>query len=127
MRVRTNLFIFVLSSFFVSAVWCATLTAPSNALGSVTGCSPENGTMEMSDCGQFLCGFDSSYKVPSSTALSSKRSADFFKNSLSVGLGTGSVDMSRTEICLSRDAWVGAFPFRPDKVSIRLFNSILNL
>ena len=127
MKTRTNLFIFVLLFLFASAVWCASLAAPRQALASGTGCSRNNGTMEMSDCEQFLCGFDSSSNVFSHGALSSTRSGDSFKSGLSMALGAASVDMSRDEVPLGRGESTSAFLFRPDKVSIRLFNSVLNL
>lgn len=107
---------------FATAMWCASLAAPGQSLATVTGCSQNNGAMEMTGCDQFLCGFDSSSKFLSRDA---RGSSDSVKSGLTV-IAT-SMPLSGNGIASGRREFTKALPFRSDKVSIRLFNSILNL
>ena len=124
---RRNLFIFIFVFLFASAVWCASLASPGQALVSVTGCSQNSGTMEMTGCEQFFCGFDSSSNVLSQGAVSSARSHDSLKGALGVAVGEASTALSHEGMPLGWREFTNAFPVRADKVSIRLFNSVLNL
>jgi hypothetical protein len=130
MKVRSrNVVALALLLFFASAIWCATLAAPGQALASVSGCSQMPGAMAMAGCAHpsYLCGFDSASNRLSQGALSSARSSDLLKNALGLALGTASVDVSIGLASPGAREWKNVSLAEQRKVSIRLFNSILNL
>jgi hypothetical protein len=85
--------------------------------------------MALVDCDNpnYLCGFDAASNLLSHGAFNSARSSDLLKNTLGLALGTASVHVpidlgspgarERTNVSIAE----------PRKVSVRLFNSILNL
>lgn len=128
-RRSKNAIAFVLAALFAFGILCSTFAAPGQALASVSGCPPMNGAMAMADCEHpaYLCGFDSSSNILSQGAVSSFRSNDFPKNVLSVALADTSVDLSKVGASSGGKDSAEAFPAGFPKVSIRLFNSVLNL
>jgi hypothetical protein len=130
MKVRSgNVVAFALIVFFASAIWCATVAAPGHALASVSGCSQTPGAMAMADCQRpiYLCGFDSANNLLSHSAFSSARSNDSLKHALSSPPGDSSMDVSIVPIPLGARKWRNVPLAEPGKVSLRLFNSVLNL
>jgi hypothetical protein len=131
MKVRSgNVVAFALIVFFVSAIWCATLAAPGQALAStISGCSQAPAGMAMADCQRpmYLCGFDSANNLLSHGVFSSARSNDSLKHALSSALGDSSIDVSIVPIPLGARKWKNIPPAEPGQVSVRLFNSVLNL
>ena len=120
---------FILILFFALGVLCFTVAAPGQALASVSGCSQNSRPMEMTGCEHphYLCGFDTSSNLLSEGTFSSARFKDTFKNALGLVVGEA-CQLASNE----GPAFIGkegdlAFPVGPHKVSIRLFNSILNL
>lgn len=128
-RVSQNLVALGLVLFFMLAVWCATLAAPGVSLASVTGCSQSNRAMAMAGCEQpiYLCGFDSASNLLSHGALSSARSNDSLKHALSLALGDSSIDVFIDLLPVGAREWKNVSLAEPGKVSLRLFNSVLNL
>lgn len=126
---RRSKIAFVLGLLFAFGVLCATLAAPGQALASISGCSETNGAMEMADCEHpgYFCGFDGSSNILSQGAVSSVRSNDSLKNILSLAVGEAPLDASQVGVPSARRECIDAFPAGSPKVSIRLFNSILNL
>jgi hypothetical protein len=123
-----NVIVLVLAAFFAFGILCSTFAAPGQALASVNGCSQTPGGMEMTGCEHpnYLCGFDPS-SLLSQGALSSARPDDSVKNYLSVAVGEASIASSNSEASSIARERQSAFPAAAHKVSIRLFNSILNL
>jgi hypothetical protein len=128
-RRSKNIVAFVLAAFFVFGILCATIGSPGQALASVSGCSQMPGGMAMDGCEHpsYLCGFDSATNVLSHGALSSARSSDSFKNALGFALGSPSIDVSVGLAPPGAREWKNVSLAEPGKVSIRLFNSVLNL
>ncbi len=127
-RADKNLVAFGLVVFFALGVFCYTLAAPSQSLASVTGCSQTSRTMAMTGCEfpNYLCGLEPS-SLNSKAALSSSRSNDLLKNAISLVIGEALVAAANDGALLLDKQRATATPFVPHKVSIRLFNSILNL
>jgi hypothetical protein len=123
-----NLIAFGLVLFFALGVLCSTLAAPSLSLASVAGCSQGSGPMKMTECEHpsYLCGFDSS-NLLSQGAVSSARPNDLPKNALALTVGEAFIDSSNEGALLIGKECGNALPIGPHKVSIRLFNSVLNL
>lgn len=128
-RARKNLISVALAFFFASAVLCATLAVPGQSLASVSGCSQDNLPMEMSDCEHpgYLCGFDSSSRLISEGAFSSTRSNDSLKTPLGMVVGEARFDSSAYGGPFVGHEHRNASPVAPHKVSIHLYNSVLNL
>jgi len=126
-RASKNLVAFGLVLFFALGVFCYTLAAPSQSLASVTGCSQTSRTMAMTGCEfpNYLCGLEPS-SLNSKAALSSARSNDLLKNAISLAVGETLVAAPNDGALLDKQR-ATASPFGPHKVSIRLFNSVLNL
>jgi hypothetical protein len=124
-----NVIALVLAAFFAFGVLCSTLAAPGQAVASVSGCSQTTGATAMAGCElpSYLCGYDSAGNLLSQGALSSARSSDSLKNALGLALGAASIDVSIGLAPPGAREWKNVFPAEPGKVSIRLFNSILNL
>jgi hypothetical protein len=128
-RRSKNLMAFVLAVFFAFGILCATLGAPGQALASVNGCSQMPGGMKMAGCElpSYLCGFDPATNVFSYGALSSAHSSDSLKNALGFALGTPSIDVSMGLAPPGARDWKNVSLTESGKVSIHLFNSVLNL
>ena len=124
-----NLTAFVLALLFAFGVLCSTLAAPGESLASASGCSQKSGAMEMVDCEYpgYFCGFDGSSNILSQGAVSSARFNDSLKNVLNVAVGEASLNASQVGVSSAGKEYPDAFPTGSPKVSIRLFNSILNL
>ena len=120
---------FCLGIFFGFGVLCATLGAPGQALASVNGCSQTPGDIAMDGCDRpaYLCDFNVGTQSFSYGALSSARSTDSLKRALGLSLGERSIDASVTFVPPGTRRWKDVSLAQPGKVSIRLFNSILNL
>jgi hypothetical protein len=84
--------------------------------------------MKMTGCEHpsYLCGFDSS-NLLSQGAVSSARPNDLPKNTLALAVGEAFIDSSNDGALLIGKECENALPVGPHKVSIRLFNSVLNL
>jgi hypothetical protein len=123
-----NLIAFVLAASFAFAILCSTFAAPGQALAAVSGCSQTAGAMEMAGCEHpsYLCGLDSSANFLSQGALSPTPN-DSLKNALGMALGEVSIASSNGAIPLGWRELTNALPAGSHKVSIRLFNSVLNL
>lgn len=120
-----NLIAFGLVLFFALGVLCSTLAAPSLSLASASECSHGSAPMKMTGCEHpsYLCGFDPS-NLLSQGAVSSARPNDLPKNALALAVGEAFIDASKERAPLiGKDS----FPVEPQKVSIRLSNSVLNL
>jgi hypothetical protein len=128
-RRSKNVVVFVLAVFFAFGIMCATLGAPGQALASVSGCSQMPGGMTMAGCERpsYLCGFDPATSVLSYGVLSSAQSNDSFKNTLGLALAAPSIDISIGLAPPGAREWKNVSLAEPGKVSIRLFNSTLNL
>ncbi len=128
-RRSTNVVAFVLAAFFAFGILCSTLAAPGHALASVSGCSQMPRGMAMAGCERpsYLCGFDAASNLLSYGALSSARSTDSLKNALGLALGAPSMDVSIGLAPPGATEWKNVSLAEPGKVSIRLFNSVLNL
>lgn len=123
-----NLPAFVLVLLFAFGLLCSTVAAPGQSFASVQDCSHDGRPMAMVGCEHpgYLCGPGGSSNLLSHGAVSLARN-DSLKNILGVAVGSGSIDLSTIRPpSLSRDSGE-SFPMGPPKVSIRLFNSILNL
>jgi hypothetical protein len=130
MRRRSkNVVAYVLAAFFAFGILCSALAAPGQALASVSGCSQMLGGMAMTGCEHpsYLCGFDTGSNLFSSGALTSARLSDSLKNALGLALDAPSIDVSGNFAPPGARQWKKVSLTEPDKVSIRLFNSTLNL
>jgi hypothetical protein len=85
--------------------------------------------MEMSDCEHpsYLCGFDPSSRLISEGAFSSTRSNDSLKTPLGMVVGEARFDSSAYGGPFVGHEHRNASPVAPHKVSIHLYNSVLNL
>ena len=115
--------------FFLLGLVCSTLAAPGQSLASVTECSRNDGAMAMMGCQHpsYLCGFDSSANLFPQGALGSARSDDLLKNALFLTVGEATLAGSNDGTLLLGQEHATPSVIGPRKVSIRLFNSILNL
>ena len=129
MRASKSLTAFGLVLFFALGVLCSTMAAPSQSLASVTDCSRSGGAMAMAgrESPSYLCGFGSSAHLLSQGALGSSRSDDLLKNAFSLIVGEAPSAAPNDGAVLLRQQRAIPFVIGPRKVSIRLFNSILNL
>jgi hypothetical protein len=130
MKLRSKtLIVFGLLLFFASAVWCASLAAPGQALASVSGCSQTSGPMAMAGCDHptFLCRFDLASHLLSHDALSSPRSINSLKLALGLAVGAPAINVSREIAPRGARECKNVSPAEPGKVSVCLFNSVLNL
>jgi hypothetical protein len=128
-RPSKNLVAFGLVLFFAVGLGCATLAAPGLSTASVTGCSQSTRAMEMAGCEHpsHLCGFDSSSNPFFHGAFSSFRYNNPSINVHAVSIGEVPVDASKQIILLGEISENIFLIHRSRKVSIRLFNSTLNL
>jgi hypothetical protein len=123
-----NLTVAGLVLVFALGVLCFSLAAPSLSLASVSECSHGSAPMKMTGCEHpsYLCGFDSS-NLLSQGAVSSARPNDLHKNALALAVGEAFIDSSNEGALLIGKECENALPVGSHKVSIRLFNSVLNL
>ena len=125
-RVSKNLVAFGLVLFFAFGVLCASMVAPGQSLASVTGCSQNSGGMAMNGCEYpIFCGSSSSSNLR--IALTPPRPDNLSKYVLSVVLAEVSTDASSNAPLMLVNGRAGGSPPTPRKVSIHLFNSVLNL
>lgn len=128
-RSAKNLLAFALVLLFASAVLCAALAAPGHSLASVSGCSQDNGAMEMTDCEHptYLCNFNRSSNLLSQGTPGSSHSNDSVKNALGAAIGESCFDVSAYDGPFVGYEHTHAFAIGPHKVSIHLYNSVLTL
>ncbi len=128
-RRSSTLIAYVLVAFLTFGVLCSALAAPGQALASVGGCSQTSDAMAMQDCDfpRYLCGFDSKTDLFSQGVRRSARPGDSLKNSSGLALETLLTGVFRELASSLGKKWKHVSPFVPGKVSVRLFNSILNL
>jgi hypothetical protein len=128
-RRSKNVVAFVFAAFFAFGILCATLGAPGQALASVSGCSQMPGGMAMVGCEHpsYLCGFDPAINVLSYGAVRSAGSNDSFKDAPGLTIGAPSIDVPGDLAPPTAREWKNVSLAEPGKVSIRLFNSVLNL
>jgi len=124
-RVSKNLVAFGLVLFFAFGVLCASMAAPGQSLAAATGCSQISGGMAMNGCG--YPNFCESIS-PSNLhiALRSSCPDDLSKYVFSFVLAEVSTDASKDLLMLANGRARGS-PHTSLKVSVRLFNSVLNL
>jgi hypothetical protein len=130
MKRRTkNSVAFILAAFFAFGILCSTFAAPGQALASVSDCSDNPGPMAMVGCEHpsYLCGVDPASNLLSHGALTSARSADSVKDTLGLAVGASVIDISGETAPLGVKERNKVSLAEPGKVSIRLFNSTLNL
>ncbi len=84
---------------------------------AMTGCDHPN----------YFCGFDPATNLLSHGALSAARSNDLLKNALALDLSAPFIDVSSDIAPPGAREWQNVSRAESRKVSIRLFNSILNL
>ena len=128
-RIPKSLVVSSLTLLFASAVLCATLAAPGQSLASITGCSQDNHAMEMAGCEHpsFLCDFNRFSTLFSQGALSSTRVNESVKTTLSMAVGEACIDSTAYGGAFLGSEHTNAFPPGPHKISIHLYNSVLNL
>jgi hypothetical protein len=128
-RTAKSVVVFALVLFFASAVLCATLASPRHSLASVTGCSQDNHATEMAGCEHpsLLCDFSNSFHVLSQSTLSSAHSKHSVKNILRMSIGEPSCDSTAYGGAFLGSAHTSAFPVRPHKIPLYLYNSVLTL
>ena len=128
-RRSKNLMLCAFAVFFAFGILCSTFAAPGQAFASVNGCSQTPGRMAVTGCDNpsYLCGFDAASNLLSHGAFNSARSSDLLKNTLGLALGTVSVLVPIDLGSPGARGWKNVSIAEPRKVSIRLFNSILNL
>jgi len=125
-RVSKNLVAFGLVLFFAFGVLCASMVAPGQSLASVTGCSQNSGGMAMNGCEYpIFCGSSSSSNLR--IALTPPRPDNLSKYVLSVVLAEVSTDASSNAPLMLANGRADGSPLTWLKVSLRLFNSVLNL
>lgn len=121
-----NLGVFIFGAFLAAGIFCSTMAAPRQAAASLSGCAGMRGEMTMRGCENphYLCGFGSPRDFLARGALSAP-AKDSFKNALALDLGALGVNGTAGRTFLG--ASENAFFIELRKVSIRLFNSTLNL
>ena len=114
---------------FAAGLLCSSMAAPGLALASVTGCSQMPGGMAMRGCERpnYLCGFDPTSNFLSQGAFSSVRSNDSLKNLLGLAFAASAIDVAIQPAPPGAREWEKFSHSEPGKISIRLFNSVLNL
>lgn len=125
-RASKNLVAFGLVLFFALGVLCASMAAPGQSLAAVTGCSQNSGGMAMNGCEYpIFCGSSSSSDLR--LALRSPRPDNLSKYVLSVVLAEVSTDASGNAPLMLANGRADGSPLTRLKVSLYLFNSVLNL
>jgi hypothetical protein len=128
-RAPKNLISFALAFFFASAVLCATMAASGQSLASASGCSqiPPDTAMAECDLPSYLCSSATGNDLLAQGSLGSARSNDSLKNTLGLALGACLMNVSSDRAPPGRSEWRNVTIAEPGKVSVRLFNSVLNL
>jgi hypothetical protein len=124
-RIPNNLVASGLVIFFALGVWCASLSAPAQALASqMPDCSTPGSVGQ--PCQPLLCNLAASHNLLSQGALSTK-SYDSARDRLFL-IGNILPVLSSNDSSLAANQlpaiWTG---YRPEKVSVHLFNSVLTL
>jgi len=125
-RRSKNVVAYALAALFAFGILCSTLAAPGHALASVTGCSENNGGMTMNGC-EYPIFCDSSSASNLRVTLASPRPDNLSKYVLSVVLAEVSTDASSNDPLMLANGRADDSPLTRLKVSIHLFNSVLNL
>ena len=125
-RTTENLVVFGLVLFFAFGVLCASMAAPGQSLAAATGCSQISVGMAMNGCG--YPNFCESIS-PSNLhiALRSSCPDDLSKYVFSFVLAEVSTDASSNDLLMLANGRARGSPHTSLKVSVRLFNSVLNL
>ena len=111
---------------FTTGLLCATMAAPGRALGAESDCSQNHSGMAMSGCDiSIFCRSGSSSNLR--IALRSSHPDDLFKFSRSVGLTAVLTDATRNDPLMLANGRGSGSPHISLKVSVHLFNSVLNL
>jgi len=125
-RARKNLVALGLVLFFAFGVLCASMAAPGESLAAATGCSQNSGGMAMNGCEYpIFCGSSSSSNLR--IALTPPRPNNLSKYVLSVVPAEVSTDASSNDPLMLANGRADGSPLTRLKVSLRLFNSVLNL
>ena len=126
---RSKKLIAYVLAFFAAGILCSTVVAPGRAVASLSPCSQMPGGLAMRGCEHpnYLCGIDPTSNLLSQGALSSLRSNDSLKNLLGVAFGAPAIDAAIEPAPPGAREWRKVPDSEPSKVSIRLFNSVLNL
>lgn len=117
----------VLVILFAVGIWCASLSAPAQALASqMPDCSTPGSVVDL-PCQPLLCSLAASHSLLSVGALVSARSYDSAKDGPFLLRGIPPV-LSHNDSSLAANQlptiWTG---YRREKVSVHLFNSVLTL
>jgi uncharacterized protein (DUF4213/DUF364 family) len=120
---------FGLVFLFASAVLCATLAAPGRSFASISGWShvPSGTAMEGCDLPSYLGSSASSSDRLAQSLLGSARSNDSLKNALGLAFVSPVIGLSSDLTPPGMREWRNVTVAESGKVSIRLFNSVLNL
>ncbi len=125
-RIPKNLVVSALVIFFALGVWCASLSAPAQALASQMPDCSTPGSVVDHPCQPLLCNLATSHNLLSQGAIVSARSYDSAKSGPFL-LGVLPV-LSHNDSSLAANQlptiWTG---YRREKVSVHLFNSVLTL
>jgi hypothetical protein len=117
----------VLVILFALGIWCASLSAPAQALASQMSDCSTPGSVVDHPCQPLLCNLAASHNLLSQGAIVSARSYDSAKSGLFL-LGAILPVLSHNDTSLAANQlpmiWSG---YRPEKVSVHLFNSVLTL
>jgi hypothetical protein len=121
-----SLVVFVFGAFLAFGILCSTMAAPRQVAASLSGCAGMAGEMALRGCEkpQYLCGFGSPRDFLTRGALNAP-SEDSFKNALVLDLGALGVNVTAGQALPG--AKENTFFVKTHKVSVRLFNSTLNL
>ena len=111
---------------FAAGLLCSTLAAPGQSLAAVTGCSQNSGGMAMNGCEYpIFCGSSSSSNLR--LALRPARPDNLSNYVLSVVVAEVSTDASSNDPLMQANGRADGSPLTRLKVSLHLFNSVLNL
>lgn len=106
------------------------MVAPALSIASpMPGCSQNSSALGKTGCEQpsFLCGFGSSFHLLSGGVLASVRNHDFSKGAQYPILGVAPLGSSGETSLAANHVGVAFRTLPAQKVSIHLFNSVLNL
>jgi hypothetical protein len=126
-RVPKSFIASALAIFFALAVWCANLATPAHAFASqMSDCSQPDSASEH-PCQPVLCDLAGSHNLLSQGALVSTRSYDSARDGLFL-LGAILPALSHNDISLVAKQFPTIWSdYRPEKVPVHLFNSVLTL
>lgn len=125
LRLRRLIFFGVIGAFAVGLL-CSTLAAPGRSLAAVTDCSQNNNDMAMNGCEDpNFCGSSSPSNLRAALTLS--RIDDLSTHVLGVLVAEVLRDAGDGDALMPTRGGAGGPRLAPPKVSVRLFNSMLNL